>query len=48
MRLPKVVIDRKFWDRGRGRGNGYLLIGERYCLLGAILLALGLPRGVIG
>ena len=47
MELPKVVIDRKWWDRGRGQGNGRLLNGGMYCVLGAVLLALGLPREVI-
>jgi len=47
MELPKVVIDRKWWDRGRGQGNGRLLKGGMYCVLGAVLLALGLPREAI-
>ena len=47
MELPKVVIDRKWWNRGRGQGNGRLLKGGMYCVLGAVLLALGLPREVI-
>jgi len=47
MELPKVVIDRKWWDRGRGQGNGRLLKGGMYCVLGAVVLALGLPRKAI-
>ncbi|MCI0388597.1 MAG: hypothetical protein MOB07_07500 [Acidobacteria bacterium] len=47
MELPKVMIDRKWWDRGRGQGNGRFLKGWMYCVSGAVLLALGLPREVI-
>ena len=47
MEFPKVVIDRKWWYRGRGQGNGRLLKGGMYCVLGAVVLALGLPRKAI-